>query len=72
MEKAKMRSAVINCITSKLRDGDFGMEICELVWEELFEETPLSDEEDGVMYTLFNTCIEELLSELETFLESKT
>jgi len=71
MEKEVMMQAVKEVLIIELNDGDFGMKLCELVWEKLFADVHLADSEDAAVYEIFNECYKELLKKIVTCLETQ-
>lgn len=69
IDEDKMREEVESFIEAELWSTSFTSDVIEMVWEVLFKETELSDEDDAaatVMYDkIFKECIDKMLKALK-------
>ena len=73
MQKDEMMKIVKEMLLTRLDDGDFGIQLCELVWEKLYPDGTgaLNDEEDAKACKVFDECLSELSKKIRTALEGR-
>ncbi len=72
MEKSVMMKAVKDALHGELNDNDRRIDTCEVVWDKLFSGgSALSDDADAIMTKLFDECLDELLTKVNTCLEEQ-
>ena len=64
IDKDKMRKLIQSYLQSTLEDNDTSRDVCESVWEKLFESEQLTDKEDEEVALLFDDIYQECIGKM--------
>lgn len=64
IDKDKMRAAIKGRLQNELNGNEMLGEVCEMVWEDIFNEPPYPDEADAEAYELFKTIYQEYINKM--------